>query len=243
MPVHDWTRVDADVFHDSHNVWIAEIRNVLNAGLLPAGYYAMSEQHVGSYIADVLTLHSPSRKSPGRVPSGGLAVADAPPRVRRALALSSSARSRRKTLTVRHVSGHRIVALLEVVSPANKDRRQHVAEFVDKLVDAVSHGIHVLLVDLFPPGARDPQGMHGALWKSLGDTPERVPKNEPLTLSSYVADEPVKAYLEHLAVGDALPDMPLFLDVDYYINIPLETTYQRTWRGTPQPWRTMLGED
>ena len=35
MPVHDWTRVDAGVFHDFHNVWIAFLRNALNSGVLP----------------------------------------------------------------------------------------------------------------------------------------------------------------------------------------------------------------
>lgn len=56
MPVHDWTRVDAGIFHDFHNVWLGELRNVLNGGLLPAGYYAMTEQPAGKYITDVLTL-------------------------------------------------------------------------------------------------------------------------------------------------------------------------------------------
>jgi hypothetical protein len=134
MPVHDGTRVDAGVYHDFHNVWIGALRNALNGGVLPASYYAMSEQHAGKFIADVLTLHgdTPAPEPLPRLTSGGVAVAEAPPRVRRQLSLSGSARSLRKTLTVRHVSGHRIVALLEMVSPANKDRREHVDEFVDK---------------------------------------------------------------------------------------------------------------
>lgn len=41
MPVHDWTRVEAGIFHDFHTVWIGQIRNALNEGLLPAGYYAL----------------------------------------------------------------------------------------------------------------------------------------------------------------------------------------------------------
>ena len=36
MPIHDWTRVTAGTWHDFHLVWIAELRNVLNGGLLPA---------------------------------------------------------------------------------------------------------------------------------------------------------------------------------------------------------------
>jgi hypothetical protein len=240
MPIHDWTRVDAGIFHDFHNVWIAELRNTLNSGLLPSGFYALSEQHAGKYIADVLTLQTSPPSPAPRPPGGGVAVVEAPPKVRQKLSLSAAARSRRKTLTIRHVSGHRIIALVEMVSPANKDRREHVEEFVDKLEQALHYGIHVLLVDLLPPGRQDPRGMHGAVWDRLGDDPEPVPDGEPLTLAAYVADSPVKAYIERLAVGTALPEMPLFLDPDYYINVPLESTYQTTWRGTPEHWRKVL---
>ena len=244
MPVHDWTRVDAGVFHDFHNVWIALLRIALNSGLLPSGFYAMSEQHAGKYLTDVLTLHRPgSVQSPPRTISGGVAVAEAPPQVRRRLTLSPAARSRRKTLAIRHVSDHRIVALLEIVSAANKDRKEHLDEFLNKLEDALSHGIHVLVVDLFPPGKRDPRGVHGALWKRLGDKPERPPPDEPLTLASYVADTPIKAYVEYVAVGSVLPEMPLFLDPEVYIKTPLEATYQKAWESTPEVWREVLEAD
>lgn len=216
------------------------MRNVLNDGLLPSGYYAMSEQHLGRYIADILTLQSPPSRIEPEPPSGGVAVADAPPKVGRKLALSAAARTRRKTLAVRHSSGHRLVALVEIVSPANKDRHEHVEEFLDKIEDALLHGIHVLLVDLFPPGVHDRRGMHGAIWERLGDDAEDLSLDEPLSLASYVADMPTMAYVEHIAPGRALPEMPLFLDPDYYINVPLETTYQTTWRGTAEPWRRVL---
>jgi hypothetical protein len=40
MPIHDWTRVDAGIFHDFHHTWITQIRRALNRGLLPSEYYA-----------------------------------------------------------------------------------------------------------------------------------------------------------------------------------------------------------
>jgi hypothetical protein len=36
MPVHDWTRVDAGLFHDFHQGWTVALRNALNAGMLPS---------------------------------------------------------------------------------------------------------------------------------------------------------------------------------------------------------------
>jgi hypothetical protein len=54
MPVHDWTRVEAGMFHDFHNAWITELRNALNGGLLPPDYYALGEQHAGHFVGDIL---------------------------------------------------------------------------------------------------------------------------------------------------------------------------------------------
>src|SRR5271155_502168 len=102
MPVHDWTRVDAGVFHDFHTVWTVALRNALNEGLLPEGYYALAEQHAGRAIADVLTLHaSPAAQEPAPAllplppATGGVAVADAPPRTRRRHTVELEALARR----------------------------------------------------------------------------------------------------------------------------------------------------
>ena len=46
MPIHDWTRVSSGTFHDFQQGWTIEIRNTLNSGVLPDGYYAMADQRV-----------------------------------------------------------------------------------------------------------------------------------------------------------------------------------------------------
>lgn len=140
------------------------------------------------------------------------------------------------------MSGHRLIALIEIVSPSNKDQRDHIEEFATKVTTALSLGVHVLLIDLFPPGLYDPQGLHGAVWALLDalDQPYDLPANLSLTLASYDAGPPVEAYLDHLAVGFPLPEMPLFLQVDRYINVPLEPTYQSAFQGSPMFWREIL---
>jgi hypothetical protein len=240
MPVHDWNRVDPGTFHAFHTAWITHLSEALNNGLLPSGYYALPEQHGGRLIADVLTLQGPLPAAPPTGGEGGLAVAETPPRVRRKLSSSPAARGTRRTLTIRHVSGHRIIAMVEIVSPANKDRAAHVAEFADKAETALWQGIHVLVVDLFPPGPHDPHGIHGAIWQRFDDEPYLLPPNEPLTLASCVAGPNPEAYLEHLAVGSTFIEMPLFLSPDRYINLPLEPTYQSAYRGMPAFWRDVL---
>lgn len=245
MPVHDWTRVEAGIFHDFHVAWIPEIRKALNGGLLPEGFYALAEQHAGHSIADVLTLHvSPALLEPLPFPpaTGGIAVAEAPPRVQRRQTIESALSARRRTVAIRHVSGHRLVAILEIVSPANKDRQASVEQFAAKAVEALNAGIHLLLVDLFPPSPWDPHGMHDVVRQRLEqwDEPYDLPADKPLTLASYAAGPQVEIYLEHLAAGASLPEMPLFLSFDRYVNVPLEATYQEAYRGMPAFWRDVI---
>ncbi|MBI3407376.1 MAG: DUF4058 family protein [Planctomycetes bacterium] len=245
MPVHDWTRVEAGIFHDLHVAWLPEIRKCLNGGLLPEGYYALAEQHAGRSIADVLTLHTgPPALDPMELPpaTGGILVAEAPPRVRRKSTVETSALGRRRSLAIRHVSGHRLVALLEILSPANKDGKQHLADFADKALSALTFGVHLLLVDLFPPGPHDPHGIHGVMLQHLEDSeePYDLPDDEPLTLAAYAAGPLVEVYVEHVAVGASLPEMPLFFRPDRYVKVPLETTYEAAFHGMPAFWQDVL---
>jgi hypothetical protein len=223
------------------------MRKCLNGGLLPAGYYALAEQHAGRPIADLLTLHA--SEAPGeQLPlppapdTGGLAVAEAPPRTRRQHSVTSTALTRSRSLAIRHVSGHRLVALVEIISPANKDRARHVEELTGKILSALSFGVHVLLVDLFLPGRHDPDGLHGVLLRQLEQSDDRyeLPNGEPLTLASYAAGPRVEIYLEHVAIGASLPVMPLFLRPDRYVNVPLQPTYDEAYRGVPAFWRAIL---
>lgn len=246
MPVHDWGIVEAGIFHAFHTAWVGVIQTALNDGLLPQGYYALAEQHFGRPITDVLTLHTspPATVSPQPLPpaTGATAVIEVPPRTRRRHTIEPAALARRRSLAIRHVSGHRLIALLEIVSPANKDRVQHVKEFTAKAVDALDVGVHLLVVDLFPPGSHDPHGMHGAILERFEGTgePYELSAEEPLTLASYAAGPQLEIYVEHLAVGAILPATPLFLRPDRYVNVPLEPTYLAAYRGMPAFWRDVL---
>jgi hypothetical protein len=247
MPAYDWTRVDDGIFHAFHVAWIPLIQKQLNDGLLPEGYYALAEQHAGRTIPDLLTLHASPEDLDPRYPSlppasGGTAVAVEPPQVRRRQTIEPLGLARRRSLAIRHVSGHRLVALLEILSPANKDRQSAVQDFATKVVSALDAGVHVMVVDLFPPGKFDPQGMHGVIRQRLDnwDEPYDLPAEEPLTLVSYAAGPQVEVYLEHIAVGNQVPAMPLFLRPDRYIKVPLEATSGEAYAGMPAYWRGVI---
>jgi hypothetical protein len=242
MPVHDWTRVSAGTFHDFHCSWIPEIKNRLNKGILPSDYYAQVEQVAGEVTADVLTLRSdPPPESPGPDTTGGTVVTAVPPQVRFTASLEMDLyAARARQVVIRHSSGDRIVALIEVMSPGNKASRYAFQTFVDKAVAALSQGYHLLLIDLFPPGPRDPQGIHGAVWSALGDDSYVAPPDKPLTLAAYAAGLTKTAYIEPLALDDPLTGMPLFLTASTYVAVPLEESYQAAYSGVPRRWRQVL---
>jgi hypothetical protein len=56
-------------------------------------------------------------------------------------------------------------------------------------------------------------------------------------LASYQTGGVRAAYVEPVAVGDTLPDMPLFLANGFHIMVPLEPTYQATWDASPEELR------
>src|SRR3954470_200188 len=161
VPIHDWTRVRPNRFHDFHQSWTIAIRNALNAGRLPPGYFAMVEQKTGGPEPDVITLelNPPAGQAPG-----GMAVDLHPPKARFVTRSEAAGYARKANrLTVRHPDGD-VVAVVEVVSPGNKDSRHAIRAFARKAVEFLQAGVHLLIVDLFPPGPRDPQGMHKLIW-------------------------------------------------------------------------------
>jgi len=108
-----------------------------------------------------------------------------------------------------------------------------VIDFVEKAVDFIRSGVHVLIVDLFPPTPRDPKGLHKLIWDEIHDEAFEFPAGQDRLLASYQAGREKVAYLEPLSVGDPMPAMPLFLTTDVHVKVPLEATYQTAWEALP----------
>ena len=71
MPMHDWTRVEAGIFHAFHHRWISAISDTLNSGLRPRDYYALPEQQAAGFGPDVLTLQDrPNQRNDESVETG-----------------------------------------------------------------------------------------------------------------------------------------------------------------------------
>lgn len=244
MRIHDWTRVSAGTWHDFHLAWIAELRLSLNNGVLPPDYYALAEQVVGPFGPDVLTLQEtpPDNWTP-KTENGGIAVKTSPPQTRWIVQSDNDDYvPKRRTISIRHSSDDRVVALIELVSPGNKASQHAVQTFVEKAIETLCRGYHLMIIDLFPPTPRDLNGLHGEIWKVLDQDTFRLNPDEPLVQASYSAGRTKVAYLEPTAVGKQLIDMPLFLTADHYVPVPLQATYDRAYQGLPKRWQRVLEE-
>lgn len=235
VPIHDWARVHACFFHHFHLTWLFELAAELNAGILPQGYYALGEQVTGVAVPDVLALEGLARKPVAEDTSE--TACPEPKATITAIAEEPQYLPRPRVIAVRHVSGDRVVAIVEIVSPGNKKAGTEVGALVEQTVATLARRVHVLLIDLFPPGPHDPQGLHNVVWDKIGQAPTPFDPKKPLQVSSYRAGRPVTAYLEPLRVGDALPSVPLFLAPGLHVPVPLETSYGKAFARVPQQIR------
>jgi hypothetical protein len=241
MPIHDWTRVDAGIFHAFHHDWITQLSHALNGGLLPADYYALPEQHAAGFGPDVLTLQgtAPDAEQAAHPSGGALLIAE--PKIAPTAETDLEFYRRKQTaIAIRHVSGDRVVAMIEIVSPGNKSTRSAMRSFVEKAAQLLEQRVHLLIVDLLPPGPRDPHGLHAVIWEDVAGQEYTPPAGKPLAAIAYETALTVRAYVRSLAVGDALPEMPLFLEPNGCINVPLEATYQTSFAAMPRRWRDVL---
>jgi hypothetical protein len=211
MPVHDWTRVDAGIFHHFRQSWLLALIRALNEGGLPSDYYALATRSdIGlrrsAFLCDDLEAY--------------------------ALRASYAA--------IHHVNDHRVIAVCEIVAPVTKRSRQGLRSFVERCSGRLRAGIHLVVLDLFPPGAADPRGIHAAICDEIVGEDSSLPAGKPLTLLSYVAGPTLEAYIEPAVVGYELTDMPLFLKPMVYVQLPLESAYRSAWEAMPAYWKDVL---
>lgn len=209
MPIHDWTRVDAGLFHAFHHAWIEELARALNRGILPDDCFALPEQDMRGPVIDTKPdeAHAYVHKA--------------------------------SHIGVRH-RHHQLVSIIQIVSPGNKRIRAEFRALIENSANLIRRGIHLLLLDMFPPDKREPQGIHKSIWDEFEGTEIDIRRGKGLTLASYEAAPDCAAYVDFVGVGDGLPDMPLFLIPSNYVLVPLEATYQSAWREFPAALKGLL---
>jgi len=141
---------------------------------------AVVDQVTGRPIPEVVALQTrPSDDS-----AGGVALATSPPSARMISRIERINYAKRADrVVIRHGRG-KVVAIIELISPGNKDSRNAIRAFVEKAADILNQGVHPLVVDLFPPTRRDPSGIHNAIWDEFVDEPFELGSAKPLTVAA-----------------------------------------------------------
>jgi hypothetical protein len=123
----------------------------------------------------------------------------------------------------------RRVAVIEVVSPGNKDSLARAEFFHRKLVECLGAGLHLLIVDLHAGTAVAP-GFSARVAKELSDAQGQVRQTglEATSFERQADPIAIRIFQRELTVGAALPDVPLFLLRGAHVMVPLESTYVET---------------
>ncbi|MBI4585536.1 MAG: DUF4058 family protein [Planctomycetes bacterium] len=252
MPIHDWSRGDAGIFHGLHIVWIGRLQSILNEELLPGTFYALAEPVLGSAVPDVLTLEWLESEGMGTdenskrirkdtqeapvalAPSTVLVQELDPPEPYTFLARHLIIRS--------HLRDDKVVAIIELVSKANKDSELRSSQFTAKSLTALRQGIHLVFIDLHPPTPIVPQGFHQQISLAHGIKAPVLPPDRTLQAVSYqvLEDKVVRAHVVPLKVGDSLPEMPVFLLPHEFVRLPLERSYTEAFQSLPRRFQQVL---
>jgi hypothetical protein len=127
----------------------------------------------------------------------------------------------------------RLVAAIELVSPANKDRPESRESFVAKCAALLRKGVAVSIVDLVTIRQFN---LYAQLMEFIGHPDRTMSAHEP---STYAAScrwvtkglrAKLEAWSHAMVVGQPLPTLPLWLSEERVVPLDLEQSYEQACR-------------
>ncbi len=214
-----------------HGAWTEAIAKQLNEELLPPRYFAEARAKVGRRVeVDVSTLEdrNGTYATDSASSSGGVALW-APPRPSATTPLVFGHPDLFEVQIWNDEEGPRLVAAIELVSPANKDRAAHRHMFAVKCGSYLQSDVSLMIVDVVTERTGN---LHRGLLDLLGvsaTTPGQA--DDDLYASAYRTTSAAEAlslemWAETLTVGNTLPTLPLWIGPDQSLPVNLEETYQ-----------------
>ncbi|HYV39999.1 MAG TPA: DUF4058 family protein [Gemmataceae bacterium] len=238
MPLRDHFRPPLDdetQWEGFHGGWPMMIVASLTRKL-PPRYVAAPRVHLGTSVEiDVAAYEKDSTPTiNGNNGNGGIATAVwAPPKPTLAVTTDLPALDEYEVKVYDTKRGRRLVAAIELVSPANKDRPEHRTAFVAKCIALLENRVYVAIVDLVTT-------RHFNLYSELLETiKETDPCLGPEPPSIYAAacnarktgeKWLLEGWANALALGKPLPTLPLCLAEDLVVPLDLEESYEETCR-------------
>ncbi|HXG13149.1 MAG TPA: DUF4058 family protein [Gemmataceae bacterium] len=238
MPLRDhfhspWK--DENFWEGFHSAWANTIVRYLNGSVLSRRYRALPQVHLGAWVeADVATFERDT--SQGAVPvaegDSGEGTATAvwtPPEPVQTLAVDFPNQDVFEVRVLDEGRDMRLVAVVELVSPANKDWAEHRRGFVSKCAAYLLQQIGVVLVDIVTERRAN---LHRELLELLALKPATVEVPDLYAVAYRTHKENGQWHLDNwpyaLAVGSPLPTLPLWLASDFSVPVDLEWIYEET---------------
>jgi Protein of unknown function (DUF4058) len=240
MPLRDHFRPPVEAKHswdELHGMWPAVIVQRLYS-ILPKGYVAAPGVHLGKAFEIDVTAYEPDEPAHDEASSqgnGGAAVATwAPPKPTLTLEteLPDQDEYEVRVYDVRH--GRRLVAAIEIVSPSNKDRPESRRAFVAKAATLLQQDVCVSVVDLVTIRQFN---LYGDLLALVGGSDPMLDPEPPALYAVTVRGRKpagrrllLDAWFHPMRIGQPLPTLPVWLDVDLGVSLDLEASYEDTCR-------------
>lgn len=229
MPLLDHFRPplsDTRHWESFHARWAAAIADELNEKLLPAGYYAEEQVHVGGRVEiDVATFE---RDLSSGKQGGGTATlpvaAWAPPAPDSVMPAVFP--DMIEVLVFDSEAGPTLVAAVELISPGNKDRADVRRAFAAKCAAYLQQGIGLVVIDTVTSRQAN---LHNELIRLMEADSGSLIADTLYTASYRPAlrnEQPqIEIWSRPLSIGQALPTMPLFIGKAGTLPLDLELTY------------------
>ena len=241
MPLRDHFRPPPDdlmSWEGFHGSWPAMIVQAL-VRKLPRRYVAAPRVPVSSFVEVDVGTHekddaAPSSQDAGNGNPGGVATAVwAPARPTLTLVTALPELDQYEVRVYDSKRRRRLVAAIEIVSPANKDRPEHRRALVAKCAALLQQLVSVTIIDLVTTRNFN---LHGDLLELIGqEDPSLKPEPPPLYAVAYRATKKddtwqLEAWAHALALGQPLPTLPLWLADNLAVPLELEESYEETCR-------------
>lgn len=213
-----------------HGMWPAMMVLQLNTRL-PAQYVAGPMVHLGSEIEVDVAAFENDLRDPEFADGDGLWRAAAQTMVVETELLTIDEYELR--IFDRHPN-RRLVAVVEIVSPSNKDRPESRLAFTAKCRSLLRKGVSVTIVDIVTTKHFN---LYAELLDFVGVTDPTVAVDPPATYAAACRWVPrgrkhvLETWTYPLVLGGALPTVPLWLTENFAVPLELEETYEQTCRA------------
>jgi hypothetical protein len=237
MPLRDHFRPPVEKKHSwdaLHAMWPAEIVRQLFP-ILPDGYVAAPGVHLGTvFEIDVSVYDSDAAREVGAGAGNSGVAMLAPPAPTLTMETDWPDQDEYEVRVYDERHGRRLVAAIELVSPGNKDRLDSRRAFVAKVAALLQDDVCVTLVDLVTIRQFN---LYGDVLELIGRPDLAAGVQDTFLYAATLRGRKrlrqrplLDAWFYPMILGQPLPPLPIWLDVDLRVMLELEASYEETCR-------------